>query len=416
VGQPGRFVKLLEPVARPPSVMTAWLASTAELPRLSQLEPVLREHGVSAEPVPSERPEETGWGARLGGPGGLELRCEVAGADGLHADLAKLGSQSRRRLSASRYSLSTSMRFGTRPLEDWHRQLQLMVSLAPRAVAYVDVSAAMAHEAAWALDAAAAPVAPPPRSLYAVHALMPESRKARGALHTHGLARCGLLELEMLDVTPRALAPCALLLNAVAALLLDRGLPAPGEPFEVGRQLSLVWLPWDEARQPSGRSSDGRGRRDEHHRGPTAVLFAPGRKPAAKLRSPACYARRLAGDATFYLARRESARRAGLAHERLASFKRLFRIHAPARDWTFLVKLEMVDGGARELLWFELHALGEALCDVTLVSRPAAVSRRRKGDRASHSLDDLRDWSITCPQGRFGPDTIGQLLRELQME
>jgi hypothetical protein len=37
-----------------------------------------------------------------------------------------------------------------------------------------------------------------------------------------------------------------------------------------------------------------------------------------------------------------------------------------------------------------------------------------EGQRATHPLSKLSDWAILCPEGRFGPDSVGELERLLE--
>ena len=53
-------------------------------------------------------------------------------------------------------------------------------------------------------------------------------------LFTTGLARCGLPELELLEVPGRHAQTAAVLMNHVASLLLEEAPPAPGKPMEIG--------------------------------------------------------------------------------------------------------------------------------------------------------------------------------------
>src|SRR5262245_18083674 len=76
-------------------------------------------------------------------------------------------------------------------------------------------------------------VEPPVDVLWVIHAVTPAA-EGGAWLHTHGLWRCGVPELEMLDVPARDASRAAELLSAIASRLLEEPLPAPGEPFRVG--------------------------------------------------------------------------------------------------------------------------------------------------------------------------------------
>jgi hypothetical protein len=239
-------------------------------------------------------------------------------------------------------------------------------------------------------------------------------------LHTHGLGRCGVAELEMLDVPPEGSGLCAKLLNAVAAQFVEHGMPPPGEPFDAGMNLTLVWFPWEQALKhvrPGclGAEAD----RDEGHRGASAVLLVPRRGWLwTSYEGPASYLPLLQGNPILYVSAMETERQSMLAKEHLPDFVELFGRHGASPDWHFIVKLGYrvdgaADGLAREHLWFEVHALEGASCSATLMNEPLQVRALKAGHRGSHDLGLLSDWQIFCPHGRFGPDTLSLLRAKL---
>ena len=65
-------------------------------------------------------------------------------------------------------------------------------------------------------------------------------------LFTRGLLRCGLPELEILELPGRHAAEGARLLDAIAGLLIEDGAPPPEVPYPVGPDLSVAFLPWSD--------------------------------------------------------------------------------------------------------------------------------------------------------------------------
>ncbi len=63
-------------------------------------------------------------------------------------------------------------------------------------------------------------------------------------LFTRGLLRCGLPEIELLELPGRHAADGARLLDAIAGLLIEDGAPPPEVPYPVGPGLSVVMVPW----------------------------------------------------------------------------------------------------------------------------------------------------------------------------
>lgn len=420
-----------------PSWLYAHLPREADPPGVTEIRARLAASGlpvVEAGPtLPDEDPDLPG--ARFTAT--VRLRFEGDDADttmhvwirpseplgGMEVRLGYLTVDEAREADASRFALGVSTTFGPQALRDFHRQIRVIAAVAPEAVVMVDAASLRPRPMQWALDAAATRVPPNPIHLYAVHSVF-DDRGPRGRtwLHTHGLLRCGSIELEMLDVPTEDAGSLAVLLNAVAAVFVENGFPLPGDRFHAGQDLELCWLPPTEALRMVRRGIPGRGEdRDDAHAGPSGVLLVPlGRGLLGdRYENPAVYTKILRDNPLLYVTNMETERRALLARERLPSFRtRLARHGGGGGDWKFLVKLGYpVDGaqepGEREHLWFEVHAMDADSVDATLLNAPYSVSRLREGMRGRHLLELLSDWSIHAPEGEYGPADVQELDREL---
>jgi uncharacterized protein YegJ (DUF2314 family) len=313
----------------------------------------------------------------------------------------------------SAWSVVVSTHLGAHPLRDFHRLVRLLALLAPDAAMVYDMDSLTPRSGHWLREVAAAGTPPSPAALFTIHDVAPEGGASHW-LHTHGLGRCGSLELDVLDVPPDGAGLIGQLINSVASLFIERGLPEPDEPFHAGEDLELVWLPWEDAMQSlppdvAGGSSD----RDESHAGARGVLFCAGGRE-----SPAKYLPILRENPLLYISDMETERMTLLASERLPRFLRLFSRFGAAEGWMFLVKLGYpVDGAEspndREHLWFEVHAYEGGSVDATLLNAPYRIAALSEGARASHSLDRLSDWAILCERGRYDANSVAELERSL---
>ncbi|MGL4461984.1 MAG: DUF4026 domain-containing protein, partial [Planctomycetia bacterium] len=115
----------------------------------------------------------------------------------------------------------------------------------------------------------------PPRTagLFSIHRLA--SSTVRGEphywLHTHGLERAGVPDLELYDVPDRYLSAACELFEATAELWIEFGTPPPQQPFSVGRDLNLAWLPWQAV--VSGMPAETVGGWDYRRAGPEHTGF-----------------------------------------------------------------------------------------------------------------------------------------------
>ncbi|MEM9075255.1 MAG: DUF4026 domain-containing protein [Myxococcota bacterium] len=312
----------------------------------------------------------------------------------------------------SDFCIVVATAFAERPLWEYHSQLRLLAAVAKDCALVIDDNACTPYEPSWLFEAARSQTPPSPKRLYAVHCVVDNDRVWA---HTHGLRRCGSIEIEMLDVPKTSIQCLAPLLHAVAAQWIELGPPDADEPFVPGRDMELVWIPWRKALGRSKpRGPGGMDDRDAAHAGESGVLKVPTDSwTGRKLCCPSRLTPNLERNPMLYLSNMETVRMALLAAERLPRFAALFARKGGHPDWRFLVKLGYpVDGGddeQREHLWFDVHGLDGADVDATLLNEPYHVARLHCGDRGPHSLEKLSDWTVISPFGQFGPDAIHRL-------
>lgn len=254
-------------------------------------------------------------------------------------------------------------------------------------------------------------------------------------LHTHGLERAGVPDLEIFDVPERLLPAACELIEATADLWISFSTPEPETATAIGRGLEIAWRPWQAVAAERGPSAVGGWgyRHEEHgHVGYRAVLVAPKRDGwfAKRWQAPIELLERLTKpETTLFKTNQETERMAQLARERWGSFGILFAGHHPA-DWRFAVKLcypaetagspeasgpraTANESAGSEHLWFEVRSIRPGRIEATLMSQPAtAGSQWQVGATSWHPLDRLSDWRIFTPNGVFDPETADALLEE----
>lgn len=353
-------------------------------------------YAARLELVPTRKPEAVGleW-SRLG-------RSELVAAE------------------QSTWSLALELELGPAPLEGFHEQVRALVAAAAgECVVMVDENACMAYSGRQARDMAECRVPPAPQSLYTVHSVY--ERDALGSplwLHTHGLRRCGSVELEVLGVRLEHGPALAGLVNALAPRFAESvHVPPPGEPFEVGEGLEVAWLPWEQGLQyMEATELGGVEEREGLHGRPSGLLVVPG--PGGRWRSLAALVPVLERRPLLYLSPQETQRLGLMARERLEHFAALHAAHGSEPGWSFLVKLGYPMQGQRQVegehLWFMVHALGGSRVEATLVSAPRWVRGLRVGERGRYPLSEMTDWAVLSPLGRYGPDEVLELVRGLK--
>ena len=233
---------------------------------------------------------------------------------------------------------------------------------------------------------------PPAAVLWIGHVVEPAGEHRGNWIHTHGLHRCSLPELEMVEV-PDDLVPVAVrLLDTIAGRMLEEMIPPPGEPFAIGPDLDVTFRPSQEVAPDL---------LDDLHAGVRAVVCG-----AEVLQRIA------AGDGAYFLSSHETTR---LARRARAAWPTLTAIGLPAAGATddapavrVLVKAGLGADGAdgfqdeREHLWFAVRRFEADRAEAELLHEPVHVALT-VGDVVWIEREVVSDWTVVTPTGRFGP-------------
>lgn len=276
-------------------------------------------------------------------------------------------------------------------------------------------------------------VEPPVDVLWVIHAIAPSGadpqRPQTAWLHTHGLWRCGIPELEMLEV-PTASARCAAeLIGDLAGLVIERQPPEPGDAFEIGTGLRVTLQPWQVvAPYVTDGAPGGMEDRVENdaHVGVRAAICAEAPKGAYKpvWTWPEEVIERLRRDeAGVYMTRRATERQSRMAQAgwgqlamAFACWARAAAAPAAAPRVVFGVKAGFAtdDGDeGREHLWFEVSSFDGDRVHAELVNQPVSVSALTRGDEMWIERGQVSDWTVMTPRGSFGPADVPALWKAI---
>ena len=221
-------------------------------------------------------------------------------------------------------------------------------------------------------------------------------------LRTLGLHRCGRPEFEMLEVDGAVLPLAHDLLEAVAALCIQRGTPDPGFPFEAGVNVALSLRTLSEQLELLSPKAVG----TRTHRESTGGTRADG-NPMLHGRAVVCGAEPRGSfreiftwpvDAIERLARGEGGLERTERWTRSTSFEarrlwpRLLEGFRDGRSAQACIALP-VDEGGREQVWIQVDDASDSELRGTLISRPAQIDIL-PGDPLVATLDDLIDWRL----------------------
>lgn len=319
------------------------------------------------------------------------------------------------RLETLTGGLAVELSFTEDALASYHLQLIMISAMFPDVLAVLDDSAEKILSGHWVRLAASSNVPPAPRYLYTVQAVSDEGTEVW--LHTHGLNRCGLTELEILDSSQEHCQNHYSVIETMANRLLelDRELEMR-EPLYIARLkedaiLVATLLPWQEAvslydSSLLGSASD----RVEGHDTDTSCIFVyPTEEDYEKGRiAPVSIFDDLLGENLMYMVTSgETDRMKALAIERIDYVKN----SAGKEGKTVLVKLGLdvdeecrTEENSREHIWFELLEIDDLRLKARLTQEPYYISGLHEGYEGEYPIDRITDWLIFAEGRRMSPD------------
>jgi hypothetical protein len=290
--------------------------------------------------------------------------------------------------------------------ECFHRQLALVQCVSvPGLLAIYDDNAITVIPGRRVRDMVESPIPPRPSALFAIH---PVEENGRYWLHTHGLARAGVPEVDLIDLPESEVSAGYELLDAVADSLICGQEPDAHGFLDVGHAIRVRAILASQALKDFPEDAPG-GKldREEHHGGKRLVLL-----DEVRSESPIEVLSALRDSAVFYKSRSETQRQRQLSVSRFGVFGQLFAIYRD-KPWDFLVKLaypQPNDEETHEHLWFQVLGLSPGQVHGKLLSEPLGVPDLKLGGTAWHSLDRLTDWMVRTPDGSYDPERAAILL------
>jgi len=299
-----------------------------------------------------------------------------------------------------------------RPLSSFQEQLRFASEVAvPGLVALYDDNALVIRSGRAVEDLCRCTVPPRSSTLYAAHEV--EGANGKWWLHTHGLLRVGLPDLDFVDLPADTLKDAHEFLHVVVDALLARVERDANGIITIGDGLQLRLLTLDEAMPVVGQGAvGGPGDRQgemSDHAGDRLVILDP------VLDVPPIVQMRASGtDATLFKSLEETRRQQKLSQSRWGTFGQLYAMHRRTGQWRFNVKLAYRQRSRpfHEHLWFEVLGLKPDRIHGRLLNQPIDVPDLRIGQEIWQSLDRMTDWLIVAPDGLYDPEAASVLLEE----
>ena len=299
----------------------------------------------------------------------------------------------------------------------FYDQLRIIDALFPELLAVLDCPSEKLLSGKWVSLAAKSSVLPAPRYLFTVQAISDGGDEVW--LHTHGLKRCGLNELEILNSNKEFFNDHYKMIEAFALRMLESDEPIePGDAVFIGqaagKQLTLTAVDWKEAldHYPDVTLGTEEDRDDGVHGEDTCVLmiYKNERAEEQQIYTPVDDFNPFLGqNPMFYFSTEETKRMSALAIERLPYMIKAFG----NKENAVIAKIGLTidkehwsnpDKPEKEHIWFEIKDIKNDSVVGELTQEPYYVSGMKQGDTGTYPFSDITDWLIFTKENRVSPD------------
>lgn len=322
-------------------------------------------------------------------------------------------------LDNAKKSFSVFMQFEGEPQKAYHLQLKICMAAVPDAAVILDESQERIFSGRWARLAAKSSVVPAQSALYTVQAVSAENGEVW--LHTHGLARFGITELEIVGSDRENANNHFQIIKALAGRLImgDEGDINKGVYYIglIGDEIPVVvtYASWTKGvREYEKLALGGEADRDKGHNTKTSLIFVyrnPTDEQAHILSKVNIYDGQWDDTAMFFLSEKETRRMEKLARERFG----FVRNAAKDSSNKIIVKLGLEtdekyrkeDGGTdKEHIWFDITGFEGDKFRAVLTQEPYYIDDLHEGFEGLYSVDDVTDWIIVTPDSGITPDDV----------
>ncbi len=314
-------------------------------------------------------------------------------------------------------ALTVFMTFNNDAIKSYHLQIKFILAAVPELAAVYDESAERVMSGRQARLYAQSDVVPPATAVYTIQAVGEEDGEVW--LHTHGLCRCGLTELEVVQSCSKYANEHANIINTLASNLLNK--EEKGDTYyvaKIGEDIPIVvtTVLWTEALDKYNKLELGGYKdRKEGHNSRTSIIFAYKNERDASLHN---YSKLdiyddlwEEGNPLFFISDQETERMKAAATERFDYMKKAWE----TLDCDVLIKIglkvdekysEEAGNTNREHIWFQLVEMKEKSFTARLTQEAYWVDDIHEGDIREFTVDDVTDWRIYTDEFVLSPDTV----------
>lgn len=322
------------------------------------------------------------------------------------------------RILHAKKAVFVSMKFGKNYAESYHAQLKAICEMIPDLAGVSDISAGTLLAGGWVKLNSESEVPPSPLYYYGVQAVC--GNDGRVWAHTHGLNRCGFIELELLNCSKETYNECV---NAILSPFAQRMLETPegigeGVPVFVaqlngGFFVNAAWMNWHEALSyyPSDICG-GVDDRDDIHGNDRGTLFYYKSEEDAENFTPTMIdsiSPEALVNAIGMISNEETHRMSMLAQNRVeylrAGYKKLFS-KAIVKMCTPVDEDKCEQAGTNnEHIWYDLLKFDGDVLHCRATQDAYYIDGLVEGTIRDFKISDITDWRLKCGGNLITPDT-----------
>ena len=240
----------------------------------------------------------------------------------------------------------------------------------------------------------------------------PEDRSAW--ISTHGLTRCGRVELEMFGVCAIYASEAVHIVDGLAALTLETSLPPAGQPMSLGSDLLVSLMPCNKA---TGMLSEGMPGLEDRDVPSVAIASSD----ATTVYPHDALLTLHQGETAVIKTLRSTERSATLAQDKWELLLKTAGQIGESEHAGCLVQVPWSQAddeeAPREYLWFRVIEVNGQEVVGELAHQPDLVTSLSEGQKETIARTDVTDWVLMTPVGPMGPgdsDAINDFLEQFQ--
>lgn len=321
--------------------------------------------------------------------------------------------EEKRNIMSKQVALTIFMEFQKDSKKSYHLQLKLAAAMVPDFIGIMDESAERMLHKKWVMMKASSKIVPSSRDLYTIQMISGDTGEVW--LHTHGLCRCGITELEILQSDQENYNNHYNIINSYAMYLIDKDRefdPRSNGAYigflSNGQEVVVTCRSWTESlKMYKGLKLGNITDRNNGHNSKTSMIFIYKSEDDEKnnvLSKVSIYDKLWSDNPVFFITNEETERMKELAMERFDYVKKLFE--KGKNEVLIKIGLLVDSKDDFEHIWFELLEFKKNKFKCKLTQEPYNVKDMHVGDEEWFSVENVTDWTIYTPSMTITPDSV----------